>query len=476
MKKHHLLRHLAGLCGALCFGFLTLQAQTPRAKGLVFNTSQYRKAVKTRDLEVRGPRMRELPIRLSLRPFCPTPQDQGAEPSCTAWAIAYGAMTVQQAIQRKVGNPKDVDKIACSKSFVFNQLSENNQAQVPSIEATFAFLKTQGTCLAATFRNDLPITEKPDDLANQEAQGRRLVMVTEVYDPDSTIALQRQIQRFKRFLADSTPLVIGLRLPYSFSNLSEKVFRYDPTEPLDSAAHALCLIGYDDIDSTFECMNSWGTAWGGDHGFFRLRHSDLFALLCCAYRLTPQFLVERKSAAPKGAVVLRHSVGYNAARIPQFEEIRVQYDSVQHCYQSAKHRWQPGTGFQLTLREVPANWWVYVFNVDKQGGVQFFHRDQIGSGVVEKVIPGEETKFEIEEAGTDWLGVLYAKEQVPDFQILLQEWLQANPGTVPAKTALYFKDILATQALFNPNRMGFALPRNSGEKAALMFLKIETQP
>jgi hypothetical protein len=461
------------LIGIMSF-HASLYGQVQRAKGLVYNAEKYSKLVKTRDLDTRGNTMRTLPIRLSLRPFCPTPQDQGAEPSCTAWAIAYGALTIQNAIQRKVNNPKDIDKIASSKSFVYNQLTDNKQEHVPSIEATFDFLSTRGTCLAATFRNDVSIHEKPDELAMYEAQTRRLVKVIEVYNPDSTITVKRQIQRFKRLLADSIPIVVGLRLPFSFSNLTEKVFSYSPDDPLDASAHALCLIGYDDIDSTFECMNSWGTAWGGDQGFVRLRYEDLFVLICCAYRITPQFLVEKKSLQPKGSIVLRRSVGYNASRIPQFEEIRVRYDSTYKYYQSTQPVWEVGSSFQFALREVPNDWWVYIFAINKNGATTLFHSDQVNSRTVEKVVPDEETKIELEEEGTDWMGILYSKQPIADFQLPMQNYMQKNTANIPKQIALYFKDIVADPVVYSTHRMGFALPKTNTTNAALMLLKIDT--
>ncbi|HEX5112630.1 MAG TPA: hypothetical protein VFV79_07275, partial [Saprospiraceae bacterium] len=32
--------------------------------------------------------------KVDLRPFCPTPQDQGLISSCTGWASGYGALTI----------------------------------------------------------------------------------------------------------------------------------------------------------------------------------------------------------------------------------------------------------------------------------------------------------------------------------------------------------------------------------------------
>jgi hypothetical protein len=443
-----------------------------RAKGLVFDAEQYRQSVKTRDLDVRGTGFRELPIRLSLRPFCPTPQDQGAEPSCTAWAIAYGAMTIQQAIKRQVSNTTDVNKIAFSKAFVYNRLSNGSADYAPSIEETFSFLRTNGVCFATTFRHNAPITEQPDELAVEEAQARRLLMFSEVYDPDPSIKMQRQVQRFKRFLADSMPIIVGMRLPYSFANLSEKVFTAPADEPLDSAAHALCLIGYDDIDSTFECLNSWGTGWGGDQGFVRIKYADMFRWLCCAYRITPRFWVEKKAALPQGAVVLRRSIGYNGQQVPQYEEIRVKHDTTNGFYQTTSVQWQPGAGFQLVLREVPHQWWVYIFSVGEQGEVLLLQQQQVNSTTVEKVIPTETTQFELENEGTEWLVVLYARQPLPDAVAALQT---QTDGSVVARANAAFHALLRPSTQYLPNRMGFLLPKKDPASGALLLLKMEVK-
>jgi hypothetical protein len=469
MKNHKKSPILTSIIALILLFCSTMQAQVTRAKGLIFDPIKYQQSAKNHD--TRGNVLRELPTRLSLRPFCPTPQDQGSEPSCTAWAIAYGAITIQQAILRKATNTNDVDKIACSKSFVFNQINQM-AGEIPTIEATFDFLKKNGTCLTTTFHNGLPITTKPDDLAIKEAQSRRLLKVTEVYNPDANLKKQRQIQRFKHLLADSMPIVVGVRLPYSFSNLTNKIFKYDPTEPIDSAAHALCLIGYDDLDSTFECMNSWGTSWGGDQGFVRLRYSDMFALLCCAYQITPRFLAEKKGINTSvGSVVLRKNVGYNNQHLPEFEEIRVQYDSLRQYYQTQQN-WSQGSNFQLVLREVPKNWWVYVFNINQMGEIGLYYSHQNNVQSIEKVIPSETNHFELEEEGTEWICVLYSKEVLPDFREALQNSAKANLLDIPTQTAAFFKENLSNSLIYNSNRMGFSLNKNNDVKVGLMILKV----
>ncbi len=462
---------------SLLFLGTNLFAQTPHAKGLVFNAVAYKKTVKLRDLDHRGTTMRELPMQLSFRPFCPTPQDQGAESSCTTWAVAYGALTMQQAMNRKVTNLKDIDKIAHSKSFVFNQLVEKDRNYTPSVEETFEFLQKNGTCLATTFRNDIPLTTKPDALAKEDAQINRLQDAKEVFDPDVTISVNKQILRLKRLLADSHAVIVGLRLPFSFTNLKEKKFIFKPKEPIDSAAHALCLIGYDDMDSTFELMNSWGTNWG-DKGFVRLRYADMIGLMCCAYQL--KFPTYRKETALKGAFVLRKNAGYSVQKTPIFEEIRVEYDSLNHYYQTVQRTWSVGEGFQIALRQVPPNWWVNAFNINTQGDLSVFYSSNQTSNSVEKTLPSDDVKLALEEEGIEWLGIVCTKDPlltssgsaISNLQVFLQKMVQSKPSALPEQLTAFFKNQVTNNALISPKRMGFSFPKNETANGAFLLLKI----
>ena len=103
-----------------------------------------------------------------------------------------------------------------------------------------------------------------------------------------------------------------------------------------------------------------------------------------------------------------------------------------------------------------------------------FHNDHVNSRIVEKVVPDEETKIELEEEGTDWMGILYSKQPIVEFQLPLQNFMQKNTANIPEQTALYFKDIIADPAVYSAHRMGFTLPKNNTSNAALMLLKIDT--
>lgn len=463
------------LCAVLITAISVSIAQPKRAKGFAYNATQYAEAVKRRDLDVRG--LRELPLRLTLRPFCPTPQDQGAESTCAIWAIVHGALTIQQAIHRKVQTATAVDKLAHSKSFVFNQLAKGQTDFIPTVESVFGLLRQRGSCLASTFRNELPVEVQPDELALQEAQSRRLMSVQEVYDPNPSIALARQVQRLKKLLADSVPLVIGVRLPYEFENLTEPTYKYDPQAEIDSSAHALCLIGYDDVDSTFECLNSWGKNWGGDGGFVRFRYRDFFQLLCCAYRFTPQFLVERRAFAPlRGAVVVQRSVGYNADRVPQFEEMRVAYDSSLQCYKLRQGVLSIGSGFQLAVREAPSNWWIYAFHVADDRLVHLLHAATSPPYTVEMTIPKDETSLSMDEEGTAWIGIVYTSTAIPNLPIQLDEWLlQHKNSSVATNIVDFFASKTALKPNYTLHRMGFSVPSSTPVSPICLLLQVTAQ-
>lgn len=440
-------------------------AQVPRAKGLIFNAIEYKKRSTrgARGIDNRVGLEKLIPIKISLRPFCPKPQDQGQEPSCTAWAIAYAAMTIQQAVAQRINNSEDIDKMACSKSFVYNQLVEKNKGGIPSVEETISFLQSKGTCLASTFNNHEPIGKKPDSLAILEAKEFSLGEMKEVFVPDSSMSWH--IRLFKRFLKDSIPIVVGLRLPAVFSP-SNKRFEYDPEIPQDTAAHAMCLIGYDEQDSTFELMNSWGTNWG-DSGFVSMRYKDMIRLLCCAYRLPPYFWV-KKADTMKGVLVLRQSRGYDKQNSALYEEIRVQYDTVHKYYKTTEPIWPVGSSFQLVLRQTPPNWWVYVVNINKKGAVSNYYQGNIKAGVIGKTIPNGNTNMEL-DGGVEWLYILYTKDPVPDFT----QMLKSNPTFNPQNRNPL--DDITKDAQLTSKRMGFSFSKKTVPKGALIILKLEAQ-
>jgi hypothetical protein len=324
--------------------------------------------------------------------------------------------------------------------------------------------------LSSTFGNDAPVAEKPDTLAQQEAQDYRIDEVIEVFDPFAEITAEQQIRRLKRHLLDSLPLVVGLRLPYNFQNCATKVFAYDPNAPVDSAAHALTLIGYDDDDATFELMNSWGTQWGGDGGFIRIHYRDLIQMMCCAYKMVTQYEPEKNPKILRGSVVLRQMVDFTPKGLPR--ELRVQYDTVEKCYKPLRINRQVETECQIILRQVPMDWWVYALNHSPSKTTQLIFSDKINYPITAKLIPNETSKFQIDAAGDDWLIILFCEKPIPNIQDMADQLTKKREITpLPQAVNEVFKDQSALSVKRMTHRMAFELPQNSAEKATVFILK-----
>ena len=452
----------------LCI-FATVDAQR-RASGLVFNTPQYKRSVKTtQNLDgVSGTKARAVPLRMSLRTYCPMAQDQKNEPSCAAWATVYGAMTIHHAIQRQVNNRPDVDKLAHSKAFIFNQFCDSSQCVI-GIEDIFQLLQKQGTCLASTFRNDIAIKQKPDGVAKREAARFRLDTFTTVYDPDTIITVDKQIMRLKRILADSTPIIVGVALTQSFERNEKTIWRLQPDDFIDTtkiAAHALCLIGYDDIDSTFELMNSWGLAWGNS-GFRKVHYTDLIKVLLCAYTLKPHFETTTQTVE----IALRRPFKYNEIRVTQFEEVRVQYDTKSNEYHTLQRSWREGTGFQLAIMSPPVGCYVYAFGLNPAGETSIFYEGVITTNMIEKVIPEEGNQLAIESGGSEYMCLMFSNHPLSNFREKIKKLQKPTLQNINEQIQALFSDIILEKAVMTTDRMGFLYSKET-DKATVVILKI----
>lgn len=469
MKRDRLIPFLGVSIACFLFATTSVQAQERRATGLTFDKAKYKKDVKTQNLDgVSGTKARTMPYRINLRPYCPTPQNQNAEPSCAAWATAYGAMTIHYALQRKVTNVRDIDKIACSKAFVFNQFCNESNCS-PMIDSILLFLQKQGTCLAATFRNDVPIAQKPDLLALNEATRFRLDTFNTVYDPDTIISLDKNITRLKRLLADSMPVIVGVQLPYSFQKINKiQQWRFTPNEAIDSDAHALCLVGYDDIDSTFELMNSWGLGWGNG-GFVKVHYTDLIGFMRCAFILKPHFDNLTDTATERIEIALRRAIKYDERGIPQFEEVRVRYDTTEKAYKTLQKSWRSETGFQMSIRSAPIGWRFYAFGLSPSGEASIFSEGIITPEMVEKVIPAENVQLQIEGGGTENMCLLFSKGPLSNFAENIRKLRKSSTQTFTEQIQTLFSDTRLTQPTMISERMGVKCPKNTDKSIAIIL-------
>jgi C1A family cysteine protease len=104
----------------------------------------------------------------------------------------------------------------------------------------------------------------------------------------SYACLSPSVDAIKGALVTYGPLVTTMNVYYDFFSYVSGIYSYATGSY--AGAHAVLIVGYDDIDRCFIVKNSWGTGWG-EGGFFRIAYSQCsssvnFGLYSLAY--TPQ--------------------------------------------------------------------------------------------------------------------------------------------------------------------------------------------
>lgn len=84
-------------------------------------------------------------------------------------------------------------------------------------------------------------------------------------------SLAVSVEQRKRMLAFNGPVVGGMQvyadLPYYRSGI------YQHVTGDEMALHAICVVGYDDVEACWLVKNSWGEDWGED-GFVRIAYGE----------------------------------------------------------------------------------------------------------------------------------------------------------------------------------------------------------
>jgi len=73
-----------------------------------------------------GTKFDELPLAVDLEMYCPFPGKQGDTNSCVGYAIGYGAMTIEAAIQHQWTDKDVIQENAHSALYIYNQLNNQN--------------------------------------------------------------------------------------------------------------------------------------------------------------------------------------------------------------------------------------------------------------------------------------------------------------------------------------------------------------
>lgn len=425
----------------------------------------------------------ELPAAASLASYAPPPGDQGRQGSCTAWATAYTARTIQEAVVAGAEQRQS----PFSPAFLYNQLVRG-QCDGTSIRQALEVVKRRGLVKEEAFPyTDRDCARQPDERLLEEAERHRIAGYNRLTLNHDNYAVD--LNAIKQNLAQGAPVVIGMLVGGSFYQLQGEEL-WEPT-PRDYAAmrsqrgghivndgveagfggHAMTIIGYDDTKygGALHIMNSWGPRWG-NNGSFWMRYRDMEAftneLGAEVYGLYPM------KAKPAGEASFEATVGLidNTSQRP-IPLVGVGGITVRTASALAK-----GTTFKMEVANTVACY-TYVLGQETDGTsyVLFPYTEKHSPycGITgRRVFPRDYSMQLDAEGARDVMAVVLAKQEL-DIKAL-NAALNRNPG-LPYATRLQqvLADGLPAQLPLQPGeRVAFRLPANSTAQAVAIVVEI----
>jgi C1A family cysteine protease len=220
-----------------------------------------------------APAMGVLPEKYDLSGAMPTPGNQRSLGSCTAWAVAYGYKSWQEHIQHKTIYDNST---LMSPAYIYNQIHLRNTSDGGGsyIHEALDLLQKEGVCSL----EDMPYsgalwsyTEQPNN-QQQNAAKKNRISHYRYFVPNNV--------EIKSAIYGGNPVIIGIIIDgYKLNSTTEnglKIWRTTDDEVI--GRHAMVVVGYDDGNSTFKVLNSWGSSWGNS-GYAFIDY-DLFADYC----------------------------------------------------------------------------------------------------------------------------------------------------------------------------------------------------
>lgn len=257
---------------SICVGAFAQEVDLRLATGAVFPTQESLLKIPSESPFVL-PKGERLPALVDLSAWFPPPGSQGARSSCTGWAVGYGLRSYQEnrRLQRKPTTDSTAVALAFSPAFVYGYtmqyLTKGDCDQGTELIAAITVAVDNGVCRWSTLPYDTAFTACQDSIpvtAFSEAEQYRM---------QNPVALElSNAVQWKHHLFNARPVLVGLSIDARFlidgrvANKAGKDFVWQGPDTLDPdlviIGHAVTCAGYNDADSSFLILNSWGTGWG----------------------------------------------------------------------------------------------------------------------------------------------------------------------------------------------------------------------
>ncbi len=458
MKLHFSLFLFFGVIG------VSTPVLSQRTLGLIFDDEAYEKQARVS----RSFKFSDFgPTVGSLRPFCPVPGNQGEMGSCVGWASAYGAMTIATALQQGISDIEEINALAKSSLYVYNQIRKESCRDGSQLTDAMALLKEKGVCKLEDF--DPPTcTVLPTSREHIKAQGSKIKEYSRLFDVKDQP--EQKIISTINSLKSKKPVVIGMVVTNSLAKL-EKPGIWIPSENDEFiGGHAMCVVGYDNEKEMFEIMNSWGTEFG-DKGFMFVPY-EVYGLLC-VYGF--QFSIEAPN--PSQPFSFKGSFYLSKLSIPTNERQRINPSKKGIYYELSPGVIRYNDYFKVMASGLEEGNYLYIFSVhpDGKGEVLFPTMTSRFAATLTEVpiVPSDNSYFELpsesnlayqaNKTGIDYLIFLYSKKRIDDIASLVGK-VEGTLGDIDTRINKIFGERLIPESdiRYTPGDMSFSGTSSKG--------------
>ena len=479
------------------FFLFPVTAQEHRTMGLIFDSVALRDIPRIPDYK--GIKNISLPTEVNLKPFCPTPSNQGPMGACVGYAFSYGAMTIMNAIQKGYTAIECINEERFSPHFLFNHIRVDSvECKGASLEAAANFLKEKGVCLLKDYDEPLSCALPDSEIWNQ-VKTFSIKQSGLLFDWNTEDHIK--IIKLKEALSANTPVVVGIKMYQSFMDYKYSKYKtYWKKAKLDhyirNGAHSIVVVGYNEELQTFDIMNSWGTGWG-NKGFASIDYEAMAEMCRTAYQIIPHdnfgailgetanctlpvianstssdiILSKNISVKNPKRIIEKEPVLYLEGQFTliQLEQLSylqleedVQFNSSLDLYETYQESFDTNALLQISSSKVPVGKYVYIFSCDPKGKVelhypkldkkvaQFIPRDNI-----EIIYPSDTTALKFSHLGEEIWGILYSDEIIEDIKPFLGSLTNYSAENIWSKLAAAFgKRLLPAKAInYAPRKM-----------------------
>jgi hypothetical protein len=471
-KKHICWLLLLLLCSSLA-------AVAQGGTGLIFDDAAY--AAQQRispSLKFSGT---ELPV-YSLRKYCPVAGNQGLIGSCVGWAAGYATYTISLAIRDNITDRAAIVQMAKSALYIYNQIKIGPCEKGSYLQDAVILLKDQGVCNFRDF-NPPGCQVLPTAVQQSLASTNKIADFYTLFEYDALP--DNKVAATIRSLSANKPVLFGMKITSSFSsNHIDKTGLWNPTpSDSDKGGHAMCVVGYDNINRRFEILNSWGPAFG-DNGFAYVSYEDYGRRCEYAYNISlpPAPAV---ASSLQGGFFLNRLAGFSPGGDYVFEKLSGRWNG--RYYELGPGVVHLRDYFKVMAANLQADTYLYIFSLKPDGSSELLFPTAssssgrpvqdaavIASGDNYVEIPADPSgAFLADLPGVDHLVCLFSRQRLDDIDALVRQ-VETGRGEVfdRLQTALGNRSVPAADIRYEGAAMRFSSTTRSAGFVVPMVLKV----